>query len=151
MCLLNVVVCRSWLLRLLAALTWKHHIEPASDQCFLPWLRECLISFIIEDGDCVDTARQCKGCPSVVQVTAVSLCIEWFLETSSHGAVWWLWRWIICCNVGDPGSIPGSGRSHGEGNGNSLQYPWLGYPMDRGAWRATVNGVTELDTTQQLF
>ena len=51
------------------------------------------------------------------------------------------------CNAGDPGSIPGSGRSPGEGNGNPLQYSCLGNPMDRGAWRATVHGVTELGTT----
>ena len=37
-------------------------------------------------------------------------------------------------NAGDPGSIPGSGRSPGEGNGNPLQYSCLGNPMDRGAW-----------------
>ena len=37
-------------------------------------------------------------------------------------------------NAGDPGSIPGSGRSSGEGNGNSLQYSCLGNPMDGGAW-----------------
>ena len=37
------------------------------------------------------------------------------------------------CNVGDPGSIPGSGRSPGEGNGNPLQYPCLENPMDGGA------------------
>ena len=36
--------------------------------------------------------------------------------------------------AGDPGSIPGSGRSPGEGNGNPLQYSCLGNPMDRGAW-----------------
>ena len=35
------------------------------------------------------------------------------------------------CNMGDPGSIPGSGRSSGEGNGNPLQYPCLEDPMDR--------------------
>ena len=37
-------------------------------------------------------------------------------------------------NVGDLGSIPGLGRSPGEGNGNPLQYYWLENPMDRGAW-----------------
>ena len=42
---------------------------------------------------------------------------------------------------GDPGSIPGSGRSLGEGNGNPLQYSWLENSMDRGAWRATVHAV----------
>ena len=48
-------------------------------------------------------------------------------------------------NVGDErdvGSIPGSGRSHGVGNGNPLQYSCLGNPMDRGAWWALVHGVT---------
>ena len=42
-------------------------------------------------------------------------------------------------NAGDAGSIPGLGRSPGEGNGNPLQYPCLENPMDRGAWRATVH------------
>ena len=50
---------------------------------------------------------------------------------------------------GEAGSIPGSGRSPGVGNGNSLQYSCWDNPMDRGAWRATVHGVAkELDTTQ---
>ena len=44
------------------------------------------------------------------------------------------------CNARDPGSIPGSGRLPGEGNGNPLQYSCLGNPMDRGAWRAMVHG-----------
>ena len=44
------------------------------------------------------------------------------------------------CNVGDPGLIPGSGRSPGEGNGYPLQYSCLENPMDRGAWWATVMG-----------
>ena len=45
------------------------------------------------------------------------------------------------CNSGDPGSIPGLGKFHGEGSGNSLQYSCLENSMDRGAWRATVHGV----------
>ena len=46
------------------------------------------------------------------------------------------------------GSVSGSGRSLGEGNGNPPQYSCLGNPMDRGAWQATVHGVTkESDTT----
>ena len=44
----------------------------------------------------------------------------------------------------DLGSIPGSGRSPGEGNGNSLQYSCLENPMDRGAWRATVHEVARV-------
>ena len=46
-------------------------------------------------------------------------------------------------NAGNTASIPGSGRSPGEGNGNPCQYSCLGNPMDRGAWRATVHGVTK--------
>ena len=54
------------------------------------------------------------------------------------------------CNAGDLGSIPGSGRSPGEGNGNPLQYPCLENPMDREAQQSTVHGVAELDTTERL-
>ena len=50
------------------------------------------------------------------------------------------------CSVGDLGSIPGSGRSPGGGNGNPLQYSGLENPMDRGAWWATVHGVTKSQT-----
>ena len=50
------------------------------------------------------------------------------------------------CNVGDLGSIPGSGRSPGEGNGNPLQYSCLENPMEGGAWRATIPGVTKSRT-----
>ena len=52
-------------------------------------------------------------------------------------------------DVGDPGYIPGSGRS-GEENGNPLQYFCLGKPLDRGAWRATVYGVAESGMTKRL-
>ena len=48
------------------------------------------------------------------------------------------------CSTGDLDSIPGLGRSPGEGNGNPLQYSWLENPMDRGAWRATVHGSQRL-------
>ena len=47
------------------------------------------------------------------------------------------------CNAGNLGSIFGSGRSSGEGKGNPLQYSRLENFMDRGAWRATVHGVTK--------
>ena len=47
-------------------------------------------------------------------------------------------------NAGDVGSIPGLGRSPGEGNGNPLKYSFLGNPMDRGVWLTTVHGVTKV-------
>ena len=48
------------------------------------------------------------------------------------------------CNAGDLGSIPGLGRSPGEGNGNPLQYSCVENPMERGAWWATVHGVARV-------
>jgi len=54
----------------------------------------------------------------------------------------------FACNVGEPGSIPGLGRSLGEGNAYPLHYYCLENSMDRGAWWATVYGVT--DTTEPL-
>ena len=61
------------------------------------------------------------------------------------------------CHAGDPGSIPGSGRSSGEGNGNPLQYSCLENLLDRGAWQPTVHRVarvghdlvTETETTKR--
>ena len=49
-------------------------------------------------------------------------------------------------DIRDMDSIPGSGRSPGEGNGNPLQYSCLGNPMDRVAWQATVHRVTKTQT-----
>ena len=57
---------------------------------------------------------------------------------------------VSACNAGDPGSIPGSGRYPGEGNGNPLQYSCLENSMDRGAQWAIVHGVRkELNMTEQ--
>ena len=55
------------------------------------------------------------------------------------------------CNAGDLGSIPGSGRSSGEGNGNPLQYSCLENPIDGGAWWAPVHGVTKSRTRLNDF
>ena len=56
---------------------------------------------------------------------------------------WWLSGKESACSAGDLGSIPGLGRSPGGGHGNPLQYSCLENPMDRGAWRAIVHGVTQ--------
>ena len=52
----------------------------------------------------------------------------------------------LAYNAGDLGSIPGSGKSSREGNGNPLQYSCLENPTDRGAWWATVQGVAKSQT-----
>ena len=53
---------------------------------------------------------------------------------------------LSACNAGDLGSIPGFGRSPGEGTGNPLQYSCLENPMDRGAWQVRVNGIAKSQT-----
>ena len=87
------------------------------------------------------------------------------LPAEPQGKPMWTWTESIlrCClfprgvpqdsvvknlpaKAADPGSIPGSRRSPGGGSGNPLQYSCLGNPMDRGAWRATVHGVTNSQT-----
>ena len=62
-------------------------------------------------------------------------------------------RWLrpsSACNAKDLGSVPGSERFPGEGKGNPLQYSRPENSTDRGAWQATVHGVTEWGTTKQL-
>ena len=58
----------------------------------------------------------------------------------------WLSGKEYACNAGDVGSIPGSGRSCGEGHGNPLQYSCLGNPMDRGVWQTTVHEAAKSQT-----
>ena len=64
---------------------------------------------------------------------------SWGFPGSSDGKV-------SAYNAGDPGSIPGSGRSPGEGNGKPLQYSCLETPMEGGAWQATVHRVAKSQT-----
>ena len=78
--------------------------------------------------------------PAEIELRLQLGCVFYF-PGSSDGKV-------SVCNAGDPGSIPGSGRSPGGGNGNPLQYSCLERPMERGAWWARVHGVPkELDMT----
>ena len=86
----------------------------------------------------------------------LSLFLELSLGLKSHGGKkkysLWSYTWLVqnppgnAGDAGDSGSIPRSGRSPGVGNGNPLQYSFLGNPMDRGAWWATVHGVTKSQT-----
>ena len=73
-----------------------------------------------------------------VQVVFLNTCVFWLSGKQS----------VVVNIAGDAGSIPGLGRFPGRGNGNPLQYACLGNPMDRGAWWATVHGVTELDIAE---
>jgi len=61
-------------------------------------------------------------------------------------APWWLMGKESACNPGATGSIPVSGRSPGGGHGNPLRYSCLENPMDRGAWRATVQRFAKSQT-----
>ena len=65
-------------------------------------------------------------------------------DSNIIGLPQWLSGKKYACNAEAAGSILRSGRSPAEGNGNPLQYSFLGKPMDRGAWQATVHGVTKV-------
>ena len=74
------------------------------------------------------------------------------LAPGDHQVLEVLLNWYrIICNTGDPASIPGWGRSPGEGNGNPLQFSGLDNPMDRGAWRAAVHGVAKSQKVKFTF
>ena len=92
-------------------------------------------------------ALQWAHCP--LNMVRLPSCAFWgFLEASTviQGFPWGSDGKESTCNAGYPGSIPGSGRSPGEGNGYPLQYSCLGNPMDRGAWWAIVHGVAKSQT-----
>ena len=72
--------------------------------------------------------------------------LNWFTVFSYLGLPRWLSSKESTCNARDSGLIPGLGRFPGEGHGYPLQYSCLENPMDRGAWQATVHGVTKSQT-----
>ena len=89
-------------------------------------------------------------CPELlhhlVNVCWVSLC-----HKSTWGSLDFSIRLVSASMLGEPGSIPGSGRSPGGGDGNPLQHSCLQNPMDRGAWRGTVHGVAKCRTWLRAF
>ena len=108
------------------------------------------------------------GCFTLIQVSSTIYSRISFLENLSRkkyiivqvhlilcllpkGLPWWLSSEVPACHAGDAGdlgSVPGLRRAPGGGNGNPLQYLLQENPMNRGAWWATVHGVTESDTTE---
>ena len=73
---------------------------------------------------------------SVAQRTVLNILFPQVAQTVKH----------LPASAGDTGSIPGSGRSPGEGHGNPIQYSCLENPMERGAWWGTVFGVSKSQT-----
>ena len=85
--------------------------------------------------------------PNITLSTTVSPSPSWLEKSSPVTGENRLPRWLsgnLPANTGDLGSVPGSGRSPGKGNGNSLQYSCLKNPTDRGAWQAMVHGMTRV-------
>ena len=71
----------------------------------------------------------------ILNLNIISLMAQWVKNPPANAG-----------DTGDAGSIPRSGRSSGEGNGNLLQYSWLKNPMDRRVWWAPVQRMTESQT-----
>ena len=113
----------------------EHTPELVSEFRFIPNQTEAM------EFDIFQRWKECRYLDATIQHSNVCIwsrvCIwsEGFPDSSDSKE--------SACNVGEPGSIPGSGRSPGEGNGNLLQYSCLKNSMDRGAWQATVHGVTK--------
>ena len=93
-------------------------------------------------------------CLTISSLLPLSFCLPSF-----PGSGLFQWVGFLCGSVvknspssaGDAGSVPGSGRSPGEGNGYPLQYSRLGNPMDRGAWWARVHGIAKSSTRLSDF
>ena len=86
--------------------------------------------------------------PKPRHVNNLSSCTLWHTSAMNRTAL--VAQMVKNPRAGDPGSSPGLGRSPGDGNGYPLQYSWLENSMGRGAWRATVPRVAQLNTTEWL-
>ena len=125
------------------------------------WLCECLLFCTPSLPPCKDLGRGrgSHGCKRRAGRGASCGRGEWFMphvEGVSRGdspiciALLTIWGFPgdsdgkeSACDAGDLGSVPGLGRSPGGGHGNPLQYTCMENPMDRGAWRARVHGLTK--------
>ena len=96
---------------------------------------KCTIKFTFNSSGHVVNAKLQQNCTMSITILICVTCKKDFSCWLSHKE--------FACNSGDQGSIPGSGRSPGEGNGYPLQYSCLENPMDREAWRAIVHGIAE--------
>ena len=105
------------------------------------------------------TGVQSPGHPALTEERELGSSLKSLEAPSCCFFISWIWRETFPgvlavknppANEGDLRSIPGSGRSPGEGNVNPLQYSYLENPMDRGVWQATVHGVAESDMTESL-
>ena len=127
----HLILCRPLLL--LAPIPPRNSFESKMErgQWFFLGLRVVSLGIMWEP-----VAEQTRGHVLIMMTT-----MYWGFPGGSNGEE-------SACNVRDLGSIPGLGRSPGEGDGNPLQYSCLENPMDRGAWWATVHGVAKTDTTE---
>ena len=107
-----------------SSLTWRKE--------FLHW-KNLALNWSFKEAICSNKMEMLKRC-SLLLIAC---------ETPWSGLPWWLSAKESACNAADASSVPGLGRSPGEGNGNLLQYSCLENLMDRGAWRAAVHGVTK--------
>ena len=85
-------------------------------------------------------------CFVVLQLVGAPYVQDELNQSIEPGLSWGLSGKESACSEGDPGSIPGSGRSPEEGHGNTLKYCFLQNPMDRETWQAAVHRVTQSQT-----
>ena len=128
-----------------------HFPKTGQNQSFIcQWLwfenrHACVQGFGFQSSDSSASSDKTNAYKSVSPLGSLSFpSITSFSQGSWTGFLCSLVSKASACNTGDLGSIPGSGRSPGEGNGNPLQYSCLENPLDRGAWRATVLGITRV-------
>ena len=110
---------------------------------FLWWFSQCPLFYFLSFSSRFMFCCYCDIC--------VKLLIDKIVLLFLMGLPRWLSGKASTCNARDTGSIPGSGRSPGEGNGNPHQYSCLENPMDGGAWWATVHGVAKNQTRLSNF